>query len=810
MEIPPISLQPVQLKGVGPNHVLDAKYAKDVKFELAGNTYTWNVYIAPILDPVILGLDFLVKHKAILDVGNNTLTIDHNTIHATLKRNGDKEYAVSRVFLEHNITVPPNSVVIAQGWFERPLHGDYILQPKGCSIVLIPSIICHAKDNNPICLVNDTDNFINLRKKCFIGIAEEIDPQDVEILQDSEQDSESTLVNENNTIITTNEHDSSDIFNVRHVSNTSKKASDKDIEQLKQTVPEHLQDLFEKSCKILSKTQSQQLANLFIEYSDIFATCDTDLGCFDAVKHRIDTGNARPIKQRMRRTPIGFEKEEEKHLKSMLDSGVIRPSASDWSSPPVLVRKKDGGVRWCIDYRALNNVTIKDVFPLPLIEECLDTLSGTKYFSTLDMASGYWQIEIDEPDRHKTAFITKYGLYEHTRMGFGLCNAPATFQRAVQLVLRGLTWKDVLAYLDDIIVLGTDFQHHLENLEKVFKRFRQHNLKLKPRKCVLFQTEVKFLGKIVSKEGVAVNPDNIKAVNTWPTPKSTKDVEKFLGFVNYHRDHIKDYAKISGCLYGLTGKNEFNWKQEHTDAFRHLQKALTSAPVLAYPTPDDHFILDTDASDHSIGSELIQIQDGVEKVISYGSFILTPEQRKYCTTRKELLAVVKFTRQFRHYLLGRQFTLRTDHNSLTWLTRFKLIEGQLARWLEELSQYNMVIVHRPGKKHTNADGLSRIPDEEETCNCYHAGSTLDTLPCGGCRYCKRAHEQWSRFEDDVDDVVPLAVRVLEQTETNPTYWGPSLSKTELRSAQLEDPDLLKIITWLESNQDPPVWTKFEN
>ena len=173
----------------------------------------------------------------------------------------------------------------------------------------------------------------------------------------------------------------------------------------------------------------------------------------------------------MRRTPLGFEAEEERHLHSMLNSEVIQPSSSEWSSPPVLVRKKDGGVRWCIDYRALNNVTKKDVFPLPLIEECIDTLSGTEFFSTLDMASGYWQIKLDEADRHKTAFITKYGLFEHTRIGFGLCNAPATFQRAVQLVLRGLTWKDVLAYLDDIIVVGSSFEHHLTNLRKVLVQF---------------------------------------------------------------------------------------------------------------------------------------------------------------------------------------------------------------------------------------------------------------------------------------------------------------------------------------------------
>ena len=181
----------------------------------------------------------------------------------------------------------------------------------------------------------------------------------------------------------------------------------------------------------------------------------------------------------MRRTPLGFEAEEKVHLNSLIESGVIRPSASAWASPPVLIRKKDGKVRYCIDYRALNNVTVKDAFPLPNIEECLDVLEGTEFFNTVDMSSGYYQIELPEEDMHKTAFITRYGLFEYQRMPFGLCNAHATFQRAMTLILRGLTWEHVLAYLDDIIILGKSFEDSMENLIEVLRRFRYHNLKLK-------------------------------------------------------------------------------------------------------------------------------------------------------------------------------------------------------------------------------------------------------------------------------------------------------------------------------------------
>ena len=777
----------VKLKGAGQSHHMTAKFARNVLLTLGDHTYKWDIYIAPISDDFILGLDFMLQHKAVVDLEKNTFTVNHQSIPAKLKRNQDGEnFQVSRVFLTKKTVVPPNSVVIANTKFDHALTKPYILEPKEKHGILIPQIIGKEGSGGVICLLNDTDNFVTIQNDNPIGIAEEMD-----FVVQEDDDSE-------------NDDDDTSTLHLRNIT-VNEQPVQEAMERIKETVPEHLQDMFIRSCGNITFRQALVLADVLVEFGDVFAKSDLDLGCFDAIKHTIDTGDARPIKQRMRRTPLGFEKEEEKHLNAMLAAGVVQPSVSEWSSPPVLVRKKDGGVRWCIDYRSLNNVTRKDVFPLPLIEECIDTLSGTNYFSTLDMASGYWQVELAEEDRHKTAFITKYGLFEHTRMGFGLCNAPATFQRVVQLVLRGLTWKDVLAYLDDIIVVGANFEHHMHNLKEVFRRFRKHNLKLKPKKTILFQNQVKFLGKIVSGDGISINPDNISAVVKWPVPKNTKDVERFLGFVNYHRDHIPNYAHSAASLYGLTGKKPFEWTEVHDKAFHTLKEAMVSAPVLAYPKPEGLFILDTDASNDAIGAELIQIHDGEPKVICYGSFVLTPEQRRYCTTRKELLAVVRFTRQFRHYLLGRKFTVRTDHNSLTWLMRFKLIEGQLARWLEELSCYDMDIVHRPGVKHGNADGLSRMEEGLVYCNCYHAGSTPSQLPCGGCKYCVNAHKTWSRFEEEVDDVVPLAIRTIDIATSQDSvthFWGPGYDRTQLRDEQMGDTDLRKIITWLEAKTEP--------
>ena len=597
------------------------------------------------------------------------------------------------------------------------------------------------------------------------------------------------------------------------------------LEEVTDHMPSHMLTMFQSSCENLSTEQSVIFGNLLIEFQDIFAKDDTDLGCFTGVEHQIDTGDAKPIKQPMRRIPLAFTGEEEKHLKKMLDCGVIQPSTSEWSSPVVLIRKRDGDIRWCIDFRAVNSVTRKDAYPLPLIEQCLDALAGVLYMSTLDMNSGYWQLLLAAADRCKTAFQTKDGLYEFLRMPFGLCNAPATFQRAIQLVFRGMTWKEVLTYLDDINVLGIGFDDHLLNLRKSFERLRENKLKLKPRKCKFFQTEVPFLGKLATRNGLAIDPKKIETVLTWPVPTSKKEVESFLGFANYHRSHIKAYSELAAPLYHVTKKSvDFQWGESQQSAFEALREALTCAPVLAYPNATDLFILDTDASGTAIGAELIQVQEGEEKVISYGSFILSPSQRKYCTTRLELLALVRFTREFRHYLLGRKFIVRTDHGSLAWLMRFKRTEGMLARWLEELSQFDMVIQHRPGVKHANADALSRRPDEMEYCDCYQAGVKLESLPCGGCHFCSRLHNQWARFEDDVDDVIPLAIRretsgeildvnqdVQETDEDHPDFelvdeaiWLPRYTPTELRDLQLKDPDLGKIIPWLESDSKPPL------
>ena len=467
------------------------------------------------------------------------------------------------------------------------------------------------------------------------------------------------------------------------------------------TLPEHLQDLLERTSSDLDVLQRSQLAGALLRFVDLFPTPGSSLtGHTDAVEHNIDTGDSQPVRCAPRRMSSQKIKREETCVEEMLAGGQIEPSESPWSAPVVLVTKKDGVTWFCVDYRKLNLATVKDTYPLPRINDTLDMLAGKQWFSTLDLASGYWQVSLSPEARCKTAFATHSGLFQFRVMPFGLCNAPATFERLMDRVLQGLRWSRCLVYLDDIISFGTTFEDSLDNLIPIFERLRS-GLQLKSTKC-------HFLGHVVGRDGLQCDPRKIADVKGWPVPDCLKSVRQFLGFVGYYRRFIQNFADLAEPLVALTGKDvPFVWRPACEVSFAGLRDAMVRAPILAFPTESGDYVLDTDASNFGLGGVLSQIQNGVECVIAYCSRALRRSQRKYCTTKREMLAVVSMCIQFRSYLRGARFTLRTDHKSLVWLHRFKDTEGMMARWLHTLHQFQFTIVHRAGRDHGNADGLSQ-------------------------------------------------------------------------------------------------------
>lgn len=458
----------------------------------------------------------------------------------------------------------------------------------------------------------------------------------------------------------------------------------------------------------LNSEEEKQLSHLLEKYVDLFAQNPKRPGRTKLTKHQIDTGDHAPINLAPYRLSPNERKKVSEEVKEMLDNDIIRPSRSPWASPVVLVTKKDGGIRFCTDYRKINAITKKDVYPLPRIDDALDALHKSKIFSTLDLASGYWQIEMDPKDREKTAFICEQGLFEYNIMPFGLCNAPATFQRLMDAILAGLKWTCCLVYLDDIIIYSESFEDHLKHLSMVFQRLQEAGLNLKASKCHFAKSYINYLGHVVSDQGISPDPKKVEAVKDFPKPKSLREVRSFLGLTSYYRRFIKDYAKIAVPINHLLKADvKFEWTLECQKAFEHLKDLLTKAPILSPPDFTEVFKLQTDASDQGLGAVLAQDIRNREHVIAYASRTLSSAEIKWDTREKEALAIVWGCEHFRPYLIGQFFIIETDHGSLRWLMNVQ--KGRLARWGLRLSEFDFQIKHKPGKFNGNADGISRMP-----------------------------------------------------------------------------------------------------
>lgn len=546
-------------------------------------------------------------------------------------------------------------------------------------------------------------------------------------------------------------------------------------------------DLDNISMNGLSHMEQTQAKALLAKYSSLFAKNETDVGCTNLITHEIPLLDEVPVRQPYRRIPPSQYEMVKTHIKQLLDSQIIRESSSPYSSPIVLVQKKDGGIRMCVDYRQLNSKTRKDAYPLPRIEETLDALTGAQWFSTIDLASGYSQVKMAERDKSKTAFCTPFGLFEFNRMPFGLCNAPSTFQRLMERMFGDCRYQSVLLYLDDVIVFSNSVGQHLERLEEVFSRLQHQGLKIKLSKCQFFQKQVKYLGHVVSPEGVATDPDKVAAVRDWKPPTNLAELRSFLGFSSYYRRFIADFAKMAAPLHrvvaqlsspGKKGKTPktplaLAWTPECEASFHLLRKALISTPVLAYADFQKPFVLEIDASHWGLGAVLSQEQGGKLRPVAFASRGLRPTEKNmenYSSFKLEFLALKwAVTEKFREHLLGASCTVFTDNNPLCHLNTAKL--GALEqRWYSQLAPFNLNMKYRPGSRNGNADALSRQYSEPSVSEEIASGDEEQEEKCLG-------------FQCEISAL-------------------PGYSQTDLSKLQGLDPVIAPFLSYWRSKQPP--------
>ena len=456
----------------------------------------------------------------------------------------------------------------------------------------------------------------------------------------------------------------------------------------------------------LDEEQREELAQLLEEYSDVF---QNKPGRTSLVEHSIRAPNAAPIRLPPYRVPQAYRDEVKKEITEMLAEGIIEPSSSEWSFPMVLVKKKDGSLRLCVDFRRLNQVSECDAYPMPRIDDLIDRVGKSAFISTLDLTRGYWQVPVEEGAQAKTAFTTPFGLFQFRVMPFGLQGAPATFQRLMDRVIRGLDFA--AAYLDDLIVVSKTWEEHLEHLRAVLGRLRAAGLTAKARKCEFGAAECNYLGHVVGSGLVKPQESKLFAIKAFSIPATKKEVRAFLGITGYYRRFIANYSEVAAPLTDLTKKSSPNaviWTAECDKAFRELKEKLCTMPILRSPDFDSAFILQTDASDRGIGAVLSQrADDGEEHPVAYWSRKLLPREQRYSTIEKECLAIKLGAEAFKVYLLGRTFTIETDHRSLVWMERLKDTNNRLARWSLALQCFCFSVKHRAGSLNGNADALSR-------------------------------------------------------------------------------------------------------
>ena len=449
-------------------------------------------------------------------------------------------------------------------------------------------------------------------------------------------------------------------------------------------------------------------------------------------KIKLINSDIKPIRQKVRTIPFAMKAEFKKMLDDQLRTGIIRPSNSAWASPTNIVKKPDGSIRITIDYKKVNEVTEKDAYPLPNIEQMIPKVTTSRFFTKLDFINGFYQLVMELGSIKYTAFICEFGLYEYNVLPMGLCNSPATFQRVVNTILKEFIDEGfVVVYIDDILIHSKTLVEHIEHVRRVVEKLKQENLKLKQKKCELAKLQVQFLGYSIGHNFVSPNPEKIASIKEYERPRTLQQLQAFLGVTGYYRKFIQNYTRVAKPLLDLTATKELEykplkrngqvnnklveieWSDEATDSFEKLKQVMCGETILVMPNFKIEFSLATDACNYGIGAVLCQDHDNSLKPVAYYSKNLSKSQRNYSTSEKELLAIVNAVEHFHVYLYGTHFIVYSDHKPLAWLIKKENPAAILARWLIRLSKYSFTIKYKKGKANADADGLSRMPDPEE-------------------------------------------------------------------------------------------------
>ena len=478
---------------------------------------------------------------------------------------------------------------------------------------------------------------------------------------------------------------------------------------------------------------------LVLAYHDVFALESNELGCTSAIEHKIHIENSEPFKEQFWCIPPPLLEEVHASLRDMLEAGVIHPSQSPWCNAVVLVQKKDSTLCFCVDFRCLNVQMKKDSYPLPHIQEALESMAGLAHFSSMDFKLGFWQIKMAPESQQYMAFMVgNLGFYEFTRMPFGLCNAPATFQHLMLNTLGELNLTYCVIYLDDVIVFGHMEEEHLEHLHIVFERFQEFNLKLKPSKCSFFQLEIMYLAHHILCQGILPSQDNVQAVEEFPMPETYTQVHTFCGLMGHYRRFIKKFSNIACPLYDVLGKEvkmgPVDLPPEVQEAMNILKRKVQSAPILVFPDFDKPFLLETDASKEGLGVVLSQKQsDGRYHPVTFGSHSLTPSEKNYHSSKLECLTLKwSITEHFKEYLTYSPFVVQTDNNLLTYVLMMPNLDATGHRWVGALASFQFKLEYQKGTDNGAADALSWVPISHswETVQSLLEGAIVETANRG--------------------------------------------------------------------------------